>query len=350
LPASNFTLVASTNTPNTVNYNRNNSQTVFATNYSNLTLSSSPTKTLSANLIVTGDLFIDNGATLNTTSAYTVSVTGTTTVGGGTSGIFTVATSSGTNTFTGLVTVANGGTWNNSTGNFPITFQGGISNSGTFTAGSGVHTFSTNAQALSGTLSLPSVTVTGITLTNNGTLTISTALAGTGTFAQGNNSTVNLGISGLPGITAMSATATGNTVNYNRSGTQTIFGCDYRNLTLSGTSVKTFSLLGTANITGNLTLSGTASVSSTGIPLAVGGDFVIGEGTSFTVNSNNFTVGGNTFIGNSNGSGASGTLSYSSSTGTRVFSGNFTIYAGGTWNNPARAHSPTVGGDLTNNG
>jgi len=349
LPTSNFTFVASTNTPNTVNYNRNNNQTVLATDYSNLTLSTGPTKTLSANLVVLGNLFIDNGATLNTTSAYTVSVTGTTTVGGGTSGTFTVATSSGTNSFTGLVTVANGGTWNNSTGNFPITFQGGISNSGTFTAGSGVHTFSTNAQALSGTLSLPSVTVTAITLTNNGNLTITTALAGTGTFTQGNNSTVNLGMSGLPGITAMTATATGNTVNYNRSGTQTMFGCNYVNLTLSGTSAKTFSAP-TTTISGNLTLSGTASVSSTGIPLAVGGDFTISEGTTFTVNANNFTVGGNTFIGNSNGLGTSGTLSYSSSTGTRVFSGNFTIYSGGTWNNPARAHSPTVGGDLTNNG
>ncbi len=349
LPTSNFTFVASTNTPNTVNYNRNNNQTVLATDYSNLTLSTGPTKTLSANLVVLGNLFIDNGATLNTTSAYTVSVTGTTTVGGGTSGTFTVATSSGTNSFTGLVTVANGGTWNNSSGNFPITFQGGISNSGTFTAGSGVHTFSTNAQALSGTLSLPSVTVTAITLTNNGNLTITTALAGTGTFTQGNNSTVNLGMSGLPGITAMTATATGNTVNYNRSGTQTIFGCNYVNLTLSGTSAKTFSSP-TATISGNLTLSGTASVTSTGIPLAIGGDFTISEGTSFTVNANNFTVSGNTFIGNSNGLGTSGTLSYSSSTGTRVFSGNFTIYAGGTWNNPARAHSPTVGGDLTNNG
>jgi len=39
-------------------------------------------------------------------------------------------------------------------------------------AGTGIYTFDTNAQSLTGTFSIPNVTVTGITLTNNNTLTV----------------------------------------------------------------------------------------------------------------------------------------------------------------------------------
>ena len=76
-------------------------------------------------------------------------------------------------------------------------FPGGITNNGTFTAGSGVHTFDPNNQALTGTFSIPNVTVGTsdyYTLTNNGTLTVGTALSGTcGTSAQGANATLNIG-------------------------------------------------------------------------------------------------------------------------------------------------------------
>jgi len=40
-------------------------------------------------------------------------------------------------------------------------------------------------QALTGTFTIPSVTVTTYTLTNNGTLTVGTALAGTGGLTNG---------------------------------------------------------------------------------------------------------------------------------------------------------------------
>jgi len=123
-------------------------------------------------------------------------VTGTTTVGGGASGSLTISSATGTKIFTGLVTINAGGTWTNTAANSPVTFRGGITNSGTFNAGSGIHTFDTNAQALTGTLSIPSVTVTDITLTNNNTLTVTTALIGTGGLT--NVGTLNIGYAGPP--------------------------------------------------------------------------------------------------------------------------------------------------------
>ncbi|HRG10548.1 MAG TPA: hypothetical protein PLJ08_18375, partial [Cyclobacteriaceae bacterium] len=147
---------------------------------------------------------VDNGATLILNQ--TIAVSGTTTING------TVSTNStaGTKTFSGLVTIGVGGTWNE-TVNEAFTFQGGITNNGTFTAGTAVHTFNANSQVLTGTISIPSVTVTGaaVVLTNTNSLTVNTALSGTGRITQGAGATLNIG--GTSGITNMTATASGNT-------------------------------------------------------------------------------------------------------------------------------------------
>ncbi len=268
---SGITTLTATAVGNTVNYN-GAAQTVHTGNYYNLGLSGSAAKTLQAGttaiggnltlsgtattttvigLTIGGNLVIGNGATF-TAAGFALNVTGTTTVGGGTSGNLTITSATGTKIFTGLVTVNNGATWNNSV-NSTVTFRGGITNNGTFTAGTGVHTFDTNLQALTGTFSIPNVTVTGVTLTNNNTLTVGTALSGTGGLTQAMSSTLNIG--GTSGITTLTATAVGNTINYTGAA-QTVKATAYSNLNLSGSGAKAIAT-GTS-VGANMDISGTA--------------------------------------------------------------------------------------------
>jgi hypothetical protein len=223
------------------------------------------TMTMSGTWTVTGNIVVNNGGTL-TTGANTITISGSTTVGSGTSGTLNINSTSGTKNFYGLVTINAGATWNNSA-NEAVTFGGGITNNGTFSAGTGVHTFNTNAQTLTGTLSIPSVTVTGVTLTNNGNLTVGTALAGTGGLTNASGSILNIGGATTTAITITTLTATdeGNIVNYSRSGNQTAKVTTYSNLTISGTGAKTFATTPTVN--GILSMEGTtaAVVVTTGV-------------------------------------------------------------------------------------
>ena len=340
----------------TVNYS-GSAQTVFATNYTNLILSGSGTKTLQTGtttiggnltlsgtatattvvgLTVSGNLSVGDGTTF-TAAGFGLTVTGTTTVGGGTSGNLTISSATGTKLFTGLVTVATGATWSNS-GNSALEFRGGITSTPSFTGGSGVHTFSTNAQALSGTFTIPSVTVTGVTLTNNNSLTVNTALSGTGGITQASNATLNIG--GTSGITTLTATASGNTVNYSGAA-QTVYAGNYSNLTLSGSGAKTLQS-GTTTIGGNLTLSGTATA-TTVVGLTVSGNLSVGDGTTFTAAGFGLTVTGTTTVGG----GASGNLTISSSTGTKLFTGLVTIGTGATWSNSGNSALEFRGGITT---
>src|SRR5262249_12616797 len=132
-----------------------------------------------------------------------------------------ISSATGTKAFNGDVTVSNGGTWNNTAANVALTLPGNISNSGTFNAGTGVHTLTGSSKTISGTFSIPSVTVNG-TYTNNGTLTVTTALAGTGTLTNGATGTLNVNFTGAIGLSNLTATAVGNLVNYGFAGTQTI--------------------------------------------------------------------------------------------------------------------------------
>ena len=484
---SGITTLTATNTSNTVNYT-GAAQTVHANNYYHLTLSGSGTDvmqagttaiggnftvsgsvttTTAANLAITGTLSTGNGTSL-TIGAFTLSVGGTTTVGGGATG--TLAFSSATNpskTFTGLVTINAGASWTESAAITP-TFQNGITNSGTFTASTGLHTFDTNSQGLTGTFSIPSVTVTGVTLTNNNSLTVGTALSGTGGLTQAASATLNIG--GTSGISTLAATASSNTVNYTAAASQTVFATNYANLgisgggsniktlggsattvsgtctiaasttlsfgtgsartlTLSGTGADTISSSGTidmsggnlahllqiaassvasfgtltngtgntveyyasgaqtvnaiayrnltlsgsgakaltsvSTINGNLAMSGSATATTaatmtvggnvslsgtstltTGAGLTITGNLSIGDGTAFTAAGFAFTVTGTTTVGG----GTSGSLTISSATGAKLFTGLVTISANGTWTNTS-ANSPVeFRGGITNSG
>ena len=217
-----------------------------------LTLSGSTINGSATGILNVGSNLSVTAGTTNTLNATTITVTGTSTIDGN----LTFSSTSGTKIFNGLTTVTANGNWNN-TINEAITFRGGLTNNGVFSAGTSTYTFDTNNQTITGTLSIPNITITGITLTNNGSLTIGTALAGTGGLTQGlATSALNLG--GTSGITTLTAAVNGNLVNFSGAA-QTVNPTSYSNLTLSGSGTKT-----TAGITVNVVLSmeGTATLSA----------------------------------------------------------------------------------------
>ena len=197
--------------------------------------------------------------------------------------------------FRGAVTLNSGAVWDETNGGAnavldTFNFQNGLANNGTtFTALAGVHTFNTTAQTISGTsaITIPNLTVATVAVTNNGTLTVSTALAGTtGSLVNGATGTLNIG--GTSGITTLTATAAGNTVNYTGAA-QTVKATAYSNLGLAGSAAKT---MAATTISGNFTMSGTATTAPTGA-LAVGGNFTIGATNTFAAGTFTHNVGGN---------------------------------------------------------
>jgi hypothetical protein len=296
-------------------------------------------------------------------------------------------------TFTGAVTLNSGAVWDETNGGGntvqdTYAFSGGITNNAaTFTTLGGVHTFRTNAQSISGTTatSIPRVSITGIVLTNNLTLTVGTALGGTGTLTNGATATLNIG--GTATITTLNAATTGNTVNYYGTA-QTAKVATYYDLTLSGSNAKTFATTPTVN--GTLSLEGTANIAiTTGVvtygpnatlqynkpaaytatseewisPFAASGGIIITNTGAITTNAAKtlsagvpltidagarlatgatntwtLTVGGATTV--------SGTLTLAN-TANKTFTGDVTINSGGTWNETGIA-AIGFGGNLTN--
>jgi len=292
--------------------------------------------TTNANWTVGGSVQVNNGGTLSL-AGNTISIAGNTTVNGN----LNITSATGTKTFTGAVTVNSGGVWNNTAANEAVTLRGGLSNYGTFNAGTGVYTFDTNSQELNGVLAIPRVTVNGVTLTNNNTLTVSTALSGTGTLTQAANAILNIG--GTSAITTLIATGTDNTVSFTGAN-QTVNNGNYENLVLSGSGTKTLQNL-TYTVYKDLTLSGTATT-ATVVGFAVGGNLNIGNGTTFTAAGFDLTVTGTTTIGG----GTSGSLTISSATGVKTFVGLVTINAGANFTNTAANEAVTFRGGITNAG
>jgi hypothetical protein len=143
--------------------------------------------------------------------------------------------------------------------------QDGITHDGySFTSGSGVYTFNSNPQTIGGSsvLTFDNVTITGVTVSNDNSnvagLTISTALTGTGELQNLASRILNL--SGTSTIATLTASATGNTVNYNGSGPQNIAGVGYYHLSLSGAPDTSGAYAKTA--TAALTVTGTLTINS----------------------------------------------------------------------------------------
>ncbi len=313
------------------------SSTSLKTITGTLTLSGTATATTTVGLTISTNLVVNSGTTF-TAAGFALTVTGATTV----DGTLNVSSTTGTKKFTGLVTINTDGTWDNSI-NSAITLEGGLTNDGIFTSGTGKYTLSTNSQSFGGTSAINfdgSVAVTGaITVTNNTTVTITGSLTGSvagSTWLNAANSTFNAGAAVLATGT-LTATATGNTVNYTGA-SQTLKVASYYNLTLSG-GPETFGAITT--IGGNLTLSDTATA-TTKAALTISGKLNVGSGTTFatgTTNTWTLTVTGATSV--------TGTLTLAN-TATKTFTGDVTINSGGVWDETG-ASTYSFAGNFTNN-
>ncbi|MBN4061630.1 hypothetical protein JYU20_00345 [Bacteroidales bacterium AH-315-I05] len=119
-----------------------------------------------------------------------------------------------------------------------------------------------------------------ITITNNGTIAFTRDLnniAGAETWINAANSTLKIGEDLLPmGAPTFTASAPGNTVEYNGTADQTIknpSGFTYYHLTLSGGGIKTPEGGGNLDINGNVTISSTFDINGPGIDITVAGNW-----------------------------------------------------------------------------
>lgn len=307
--------------PNTVYYDLNNDQIIRGTTYDNLILSAGFDKTLNGNTIVNDDFTIlpatfnpatYNFAVIDTTKIYgnfadgavsgvsqlhytelidgiidggqpgvvyildnlditkgngtigevELNVLGNTIVGTGRT--ILLNDNSGVKSFKGKV--INDGTWTSfivSSAN-SLVFTNGIENNGiSFMAGAA--TFKTNNQELSGTTEFifaHPVVINSIDLTNNSIVTMSNTIEGTlsgnGKWIQAENSTLNYAGNTMM-INILDASATGNTISYNRSGNQYITLAStnkYYNIEIVTSGTKYLS--GNIDVLGDIELSGSA--------------------------------------------------------------------------------------------
>jgi len=206
--------------------------------------------TMATHWSVSGELIINAGGSLTSSSNYTITIAKTTTINGS---LFLGGT--GTKTFTGNISIGSTGVWNE-TASQAIAIAGNLDNDGTFTAHNGAHTFTTASKTFDGNspISIPNVAINA-TRTNYTTLTVSTALSGSSTLTNATGATLNIG--GTISVTTLTATASNNLVNYT-GGAQAMKATSYNNLTLSGSGSKT----GSVTVANILSMEGTATIAS----------------------------------------------------------------------------------------
>ena len=140
--------------------------------------------------------------------------------------VFTNA--NGTKTFN-TVTIAAGATWDCSGYDMHFTFSGDLINNGTFnasatTAGPNEYKFTSATAAIAGTLTIPNLNVAnGAVLTNTNTLAITDSLYGSGKFVQGTGATLLYNSGKTITVSTFNPSATGNLVDYDYAGDQTVF-------------------------------------------------------------------------------------------------------------------------------
>lgn len=237
------------------------------------------------------DITLTNGGTINNglangnvnATSLTVNETGGTigrcvmTVSGSTTvnAPLTFNNNAGVKTFQGGVTVNAGGSWTSTTvttvGN--MVFQNGIVSNGTsFSAGGA--TFNTASQTISGATAVSfagDVSITGaITVTNQVTSSVTiggnlTGTVGGSTWKNDPSTTLNYGGAAAPmAIGAFDVSSSGNLVNYNRGGGQTVKApvSSYYHVSFTNSGTKTLSA--NTTVAGNLSIAGTAVLNVSG--------------------------------------------------------------------------------------
>ncbi|OEK00651.1 hypothetical protein BFP97_03630 [Roseivirga sp. 4D4] len=140
-----------------------------------------------------------------------------------------------------------------------------------------------------------------------------------------------------PGSSDNVVIATGDVVTMANTGTRNI-----TNLTLQGSGNLNWTANRRLNVSGDLTMSGTSSLTGTNNNhrIDVTGNFDIPSGTA-TIGGVRFTDSGTTTI--------DGTLSFTSATGTKTFT-NITVNSGGTWDNGNVTEVFNIDGSIVHNG
>ena len=259
---------------------------VIAANTTTLGGATTVTGNLTVNGVLAGATTISltgNGATLD--GAGDITNTGTITI----TNNKTIANTAALD-IAGPVTVSTGTTTNN--GTLCLGLSAGVCPSVT---GDTLTVTSTFANA--GTLSTSRAISVAGTFTKTGTVSTTdtaTGIAGAGTFTNSTNSTLNIG--GPLSVTTFTATASGNTVNYNGTGAQSVRATSYYNLSLSGarTAANNITLPngGTVNIAGAFSPTatfGTGNYVITGNTINFNGS---GAQTVPAFNYNNLTISG----------------------------------------------------------
>ena len=207
------------------------------------------------NVSVTVSLVVAAGALFDIASNGTVAITGTTTA----TGEVRISATGGGKTFTGDVTIsALSGLWNN-TGNVNVALAGNLDNdntAGSFISGTGNYTC-TNTRSFGGTgggLTFDGNLVINGQRTNNTTVEVKGNLTGSNTFINAANRTLKIG-GNANAISALTATAADNIVEYNGTGAQTMENTTYHHLVISNTTGPVRTNANTA-IQGNFTNDG----------------------------------------------------------------------------------------------
>ena len=283
---------------NTVNYNANGAQSVLGTTYSNLTISVSGTKTLSAATSVNNNLTI-SGTAILASDIYQITGNGT--------GLFQMAAGTG---------LTLGNTLNVAATLFPsafvtanitldpastVTYQANAAQNISIVPTYGNLAITTGAAPTSKTPTGTPLNIGGgLAVNNNGaivttfsfggiatTVNVAGNLSGTGTIGMTGALAHILNLGGANNaIGTFNTTAgSGSTVNYNSAGNQQVFASlVYRNLTISGSGIKTLQGAITVNNTLSVT-GGTLASDIYQITGVAGQSFTMGAGTGLTLGS-----------------------------------------------------------------
>jgi uncharacterized surface protein with fasciclin (FAS1) repeats len=193
-----------------------------------------------------------NGSLVFNVNSIAFNASGTTTINNGGVVNFTSTTNTANLRSFNDIVVNNGGSWNS---NSLITITGNITNNGSFTTGTaGTITLSGVNKTFSGAnirLNPTTLTVSGSYTNMSDSLRIDANLGGNGALTNGDNRVLIL-LGATNSISTLNAGATGNTVIYQRNGTQQVKQGTYHNLLTAGNNTKTAQ--GPITINNNLTI------------------------------------------------------------------------------------------------